>query len=66
MAGETGLLARLLYGTGMRLMEGMRLRVKDVEFDRHGFWGQSPNSLSPQLARRVRCMHRNEIGVRPQ
>ena len=35
MDGETALLARLLYGTGMRLMEGMRLRVKDVEFDRH-------------------------------
>ena len=28
-------LARLLYGTGMRLMEGIRLRVKDVDFDRH-------------------------------
>ncbi|MGH8505676.1 MAG: integron integrase [Stenotrophobium sp.] len=25
------LIARLLYGTGMRLMEGVRLRVKDVE-----------------------------------
>lgn len=35
MEGITALLARLLYGTGMRLMEGMRLRVKDVEFDRH-------------------------------
>lgn len=34
MEGETALLARLLYGTGMRLMEGMRLRVKDVDFDR--------------------------------
>ena len=33
--GVTALLARLLYGTGMRLMEGMRLRVKDVDFDRH-------------------------------
>lgn len=32
--GEAGLLARLLYGTGMRLMEGLRLRVKDVEFSR--------------------------------
>lgn len=32
--GEVGLLARLLYGTGMRLMEGLRLRVKDVDFDR--------------------------------
>ncbi len=28
------LLAELLYGTGMRLMEGLRLRVKDVDFDR--------------------------------
>ncbi len=34
MEGVTALLARLLYGTGMRLMEGMRLRVKDVDFDR--------------------------------
>jgi len=28
------LLARLLYGTGMRLLEGLRLRVKDIDFDR--------------------------------
>lgn len=35
MDGVTALLARLLYGTGMRLMEGMRLHVKDVDFDRH-------------------------------
>jgi integrase len=28
------LLAKLLHGTGMRLMEGLRLRVKDVDFDR--------------------------------
>ena len=34
MDGITALLARLLYGTGMRLMEAMRLRVKDVDFDR--------------------------------
>ena len=27
------LLAQLLYGTGMRIMEGVRLRVKDVDFD---------------------------------
>lgn len=27
------LLAAVLYGTGMRLMEGVRLRVKDVEFE---------------------------------
>jgi integron integrase len=29
-----GLIARLLYGTGMRLLEGLRLRVKDIDFDR--------------------------------
>jgi integron integrase len=31
--GVPGLIARLLYGTGMRLMEGVRLRVKDLELD---------------------------------
>ena len=35
MERSTALMARLLYGTGMRLMEGMRLRIKDVDFDRH-------------------------------
>jgi integron integrase len=30
--GVYGLLARLLYGTGMRIAEAMQLRVKDVEF----------------------------------
>ena len=34
MEGVPALLARLLYGTGMRLMERIRLRVKDVDFDR--------------------------------
>ena len=32
MHGTQGLMARLLYGTGMRLMECVRLRVKDVDF----------------------------------
>ena len=34
MSGTHGLMARLLYGTGMRLMECMRLRVQDVDFER--------------------------------
>lgn len=34
MSGVEGLVARLLYGTGMRKMECLRLRVKDVDFDR--------------------------------
>ena len=28
-------MAALLYGTGMRLMECLRLRVKDVDFERN-------------------------------
>ncbi|MGJ8725020.1 MAG: integron integrase [Roseibacillus sp.] len=31
--GTWGLLAELLYGSGLRLMEGIRLRVKDIDFD---------------------------------
>ncbi len=30
--GTSGLVIQLLYGAGMRLMEGLRLRVKDVDF----------------------------------
>ncbi len=32
MDGTTGLIGQLLYGTGMCLLEALRLRVKDVEF----------------------------------
>lgn len=35
MDGVYGLMARLLYGTGMRLMECCRLRVKDIDFGQH-------------------------------
>ena len=34
MDGQMGLVASLLYGTGMRLLEGLRLRVKDMDFSR--------------------------------
>ena len=34
LEGVSALLGRLLYGTGMRLLEGIRLRVKDVDFTR--------------------------------
>ncbi|GAB4485533.1 MAG: hypothetical protein OHK006_11860 [Thermodesulfovibrionales bacterium] len=33
MDGLSRLFAEMLYGSGMRIMEGMRLRVKDVDFD---------------------------------
>ena len=34
MAGTPGLVARLLYGSGMRILEGVRLRVKDLDLAR--------------------------------
>jgi len=33
MSGETLLIAQLLYGSGLRLMECLRLRVKDLDFE---------------------------------
>lgn len=35
LTGTTHLIAGLLYGSGMRLMEVLRLRVKDVDFERN-------------------------------
>jgi integron integrase len=34
MQGTHALMAKLLYGSGLRLMECIRLRIKDVDFDR--------------------------------
>lgn len=34
LSGTHWLIASLLYGTGMRIMEGLRLRVKDMDFKR--------------------------------
>ena len=75
MQGSTGLLARLLYGTGMRLMEGLRLRVKDIDFDRfevivrEGKGNKDrvtmlPESLGPLLKAhlvRVRALHEADL-----
>jgi integron integrase len=33
--GTLSLMARLIYGTGMRLMECLRLRVQDIDFERN-------------------------------
>jgi integron integrase len=67
--GDAGLLARLLYGTGMRLMEGLRLRVKDLDFARgavivrEGKGGKDrvvmlPRSLEASLHEHLRRVHR--------
>jgi integrase len=34
LEGEQRLFAQLLYGTGMRITEGLQLRVKDIDFGR--------------------------------
>lgn len=33
MSDESGLMARMMYGGGLRLMELLRLRVQDIDFD---------------------------------
>jgi integron integrase len=63
---DTALLGRLLYGTGMRLMEGLRLRIKDLDFDRRvivvrdGKGGKNrvvmlPRSLEGELKSQVKA-----------
>ena len=75
LQGLPWLLASLLYGTGLRLSECVRLRVKDVDFERNeivvrGGKGQKdrktllPASLKPHLVahlRRVRRQHAQDL-----
>jgi integron integrase len=35
LAGTNKLIAQVMYGGGLRVMETMRLRVKDIDFDNH-------------------------------
>lgn len=55
LEGTHALMARVLYGTGMRLMECVRLRVKDVDFDhleitvRNGKGGKDRMTMLPDL-----------------
>jgi len=75
--GTTGLMVRLLYGTGMRIMECVRLRVKDVDFARgeitvrEGKGGKDrvtmlPRALSLPLRNhlvRVRGLHQADVAA---
>ncbi len=77
MEGRRWLLASLLYGTGMRLMECLRLRVKDVDFARNeitvrdGKGGKDrrtvlPKSLVEPLQReveRARMLHAADLAA---
>ena len=73
--GSRWLMASLLYGAGLRLMECLRLRVKDVDFAanqltvRDGKGGKDrvtmlPQALKEPLARhlsRVEALHRQDL-----
>ena len=75
MEGGMALVAQVLYGTGMRLMECLRLRVKDVEFDRReilvrdGKGGKDRVTMLPErLVKplrthldKVRAMHERDL-----
>lgn len=78
LAGMTGtfqLMAKLLYGAGLRLMECVRLRVKDVDFELHqivvrdgkGFKDRVtvlPQSVQPVLRahlERVKLLHERDL-----
>ena len=75
MRGTAQLVARLLYGTGMRLLEALRVRVKDLDFDtgevvvRAGKGNKDraaplPRVLSAELQRhleRVRVLHDRDV-----
>ncbi|TAN06042.1 MAG: integron integrase [Rhodanobacteraceae bacterium] len=77
MDGRPWLLASLLYGTGMRLMECLRLRVKDADFTRNeitirdGKGGKDrrtmlPRSLVEPLQReieRARTLHQHDLAA---
>ena len=77
LQGELWLMASLLYGSGMRLMEVVRLRVKDVDFSRNeivvrdGKGMKDRVTLLPQCLleslrlhlTEVRAVHRCELAV---
>jgi integron integrase len=77
LRGTYRLFASLLYGTGMRISGGLRLRVKDLDFDRRIITVRSgkgdrdrhtmlPDSLRPALERqvgRVRALHEEDLAA---
>jgi integron integrase len=65
LAGDKRLMASLMYGAGLRLMECLRLRVQDIDFSRNeitvrdGKGGKDritmlPQSLKPDLQKHLR------------
>jgi integron integrase len=47
--GTHGLMAKILYGSGLRLMECVRLRVKDLEFDQNQLFVRDGKSMKDRV-----------------
>jgi integron integrase len=66
--GVEALVAGLLYGSGLRLMEALRLRVHDLDFGRHemtvrnGKGGKDRRTLLPRRAGEQLQRHLEEVG----
>jgi len=60
LSGTMGLVCSLLYGTGMRVLEGLRLRVKDVGFERREIVVRDTLPLQQQLSR-ARALHDRDL-----
>ena len=66
MQGTHRLLAELLYCTGLRIMEALRLRVKDVDFGRAEILvrdGKGAKDRVTMLPRRLFAPLRRQIAV---
>ena len=77
LSGTHWLIASLLYGAGLRLMEAVRLRVKDVEFARHeiivreGKGGKDRMTMLPESAieplkrhlAKVKALHEEDLAA---
>lgn len=57
MEGRQQLIGRLLYGTGMRILECLRLRVKDVDFARSGILIRDGKGFKDRVTMLPRALH---------
>lgn len=69
MEGTAGLMARVLYGTGLRIMELLRLRIKDLDFSRgqilvrHGKGGKDRVVMMPERLRGDLERHKERVRI---